>query len=208
MRISLLFLLCLASVTLSGCESTSGRSTAARKSGQSTTTHHRISNFRAVLRQASSDATFILVDEGHVLRKTREGRKRLALNSSQQAYKALTPENIDGLLTMFGEANAAIVQEPWVKGDEKLIAKPLSKQGGVRGVILVENNGQRYKLIGRRPQGAEDAIGRQKYMTFSKLKRIFFYWDTATSRAERADTALIGGASDKISPFDLKQKRN
>jgi hypothetical protein len=72
---------------------------------------------------------------------------------------------------------------------------------------MIENNGQRYKLIGRRPTGTQDVLGRERYMTFSKLKRIFFYWDTATSRAERADSAMIG-APEGGSTFDLKRRRN
>ena len=207
MRNVLISAVILAALTLSGCESTPKRTNKTQTPGNTTSLNHRVTNFRAVLRQASSDATFILVNEEHVLRKTRNGRKELALNSSQQAYKALTAKNIDGLLTMFKDANASMVQEPWQDGDEKLIMKPLNKAAGVRGVIMIENNGQRYKLIGRRPTGTQDVLGRERYMTFSKLKRIFFYWDTATSRAERADSAMIG-APEGGSTFDLKRRRN
>ena len=195
-------------LALGACESSSNSQRNNKKTTNNTSLNHRVVNFRAVMRQANSDATFILVNDEHALRKTRDGRKQLALNSSQQAYKALTAKNIDGLLTMFNEANASFVKEPWVNGDEKLISQPITAQSSVRGVIMMEHNGQRYKLIGRRPKGPEDVIGREKYMTFSKLKRIFFYWDNATSRAERADTALIGGSSNGIETFDLKRKRN
>lgn len=208
MRTSFSLALVLILATLSSCDSTGNSRRKKAKPDPGAKLTHKVHNFRAILRQANSDAIFILVNENHELRQTREGRRQLTLGNSSQAYKALTDQNINGLLTNFEQFNASVIEEPWVAGDEKLLTKPLTRDSGIRGVIVVENNGRRYKLMGRRPSGEGDALGRQKYTTFSKLKRVFFYWDTATSRAERADSAVVGSEKPETAPFNRRQPRD
>lgn len=149
-------------------------------------------DFRVILYQANGGQTMIMVNRGHTLRKSAEGRRRLALNIPNHGYKLLSETAMKALLQSLEERNLTRLSTPFQRGDERWF----DSQAGdarYRGMIFVERNGNRSKVLGFRAAGINDGVGQARYKAFVELKLVFMNWFVSTT-----DTEVPGsGARDR-----------
>lgn len=215
MRSVKLFLWLLLTVSFAAC-STSSRSGPAGSSGggtpksggsaaaaEETAVYNTIRDARLILRQPKANQTAILVNRDHADRRTREGRLNLAMGDLQQGYKPVSDRQFDSLLESFKTYKYQLIKEPWVPGDERYLRAKDGEIEGFRGIIVVENAGERYKLVQWRPAHAKDTIGQQKQQTFIDLKGLVIVWLNEASRVETADVAII--SEDNVDPLSNRR---
>ena len=171
--------------------------------GSSTVTNEaavygKVRNARIVLKQAKNDTYFIMANMDHESRQTPQGRLALALGNPNLGYRVKTDKSIDALLRSFETYNHRLIIEPWQESDTRYLRAKDGSIPGFRGIIVVENDGQRYKMMGRRPNGLNDVLGQQKYATFSELKQLILGWYTSEGAIEQPNSALQPGSASEI----------
>lgn len=160
---------------------------------------HKIRDARIVLRQARSDALFIIVNQGNAKRQTMAGRLELSYGDRGLAYKPLSEREVDALLTSLETYELNAIKQPWVSGDEQYLQGKTLEQSGYTGIIVIENDGQRHKVLGVRPMGSADPAMKVQLQRFTDLKTLVTRWYNTTSRSERpADVAE--GTNDAFNP--------
>ncbi|NRA95996.1 MAG: hypothetical protein HRU14_07275 [Planctomycetes bacterium] len=143
----------------------------------------RQGDFRVILHQANGTQTMIMVNRGHTLRKAPEGRRRLALNIPGHGYKLLRENAMGALLKSLEERNFSALATPFKRGDERWFDAQ-AKEPRYRGMIFVERDGDRKKVLGFRPAGINDAVGQRRYKAFVDLKLVCMNWFVSTTDTE------------------------
>ena len=142
----------------------------------------RQGDFRVILYQVNGTQTMIMVNRGHTLRKIPEGRRRLALLPGH-GYKLLRESAMQALLTSLAERNFPALSTAFKRGDERWFdAQP--KDPRYRGMIFVERDGERKKVLGFRPAGINDSVGQRRYKAFVDLKLVCMNWFVSTTDTE------------------------
>lgn len=153
----------------------------------------RTGDFQVVFFQANGAQTMILVNKGHSLRNTDAGRRRLALNIPGGGYKVLDERAMQALLTSLEDRSYFDLATPFRRGDERWFAPQGDPR--YRGMIYVDRNGKREKVLGFRAAGPNDGVGQQRYDAFVKLKLVFLNWFTGTSTTEQPESGRLGGGA-------------
>lgn len=142
-----------------------------------------LGDFRVMLYQANGARLMAMVNRGHTMRKTDEGRRRLALNIPGQGYKLLRKSAMQALLTSLEERSFAALSTPFKRGDERWFDAQ-NEDPRYRGMIFVERDGDRRKVLGFRPAGQNDAVGQRRYKAFVDLKLVCMNWFVSTTDTE------------------------
>lgn len=159
-----------------------------------------IKNARIILYTPRASITMILVNKVHEKRRTAKGRLWLTNGRVDQAYKAMDDHEIDALLKSFPTFNHQIIKSPWNDEDAHLLRATTDDIPGYKGVILVENAGQRYKLLGRRPSTAGDSLGVARLKAFSQIKTLVSSWYNSVSIVEFPQASSGGNRRNSLTP--------
>jgi hypothetical protein len=128
---------------------------------------------------------FILVNEGHRGRATPEGQQRIALNNPHQSYKVLSEVEMDALLESLENRGFARGATAFVPGDEQYFQPQGVGSDRYRGIVYVEEQGVRRKLLGYRPAGPADVDGASMYELFIDAKALCVRWFRDQPRSEQ-----------------------
>lgn len=149
-----------------------------------------IRDARIILRQAKSDTTFVLVNRANSKRQTHAGRLAITNGDEGLTYKALSEKEIDNLLISLEKVGIQTIKEPIAAGDESAFTMTSSQMQSLTGMVVIENNGERYKAVGVRPMGSADPAMQQKLKVFTDVKGVVAGWYNAPGLSERpADLA-------------------
>lgn len=174
--VPLLALSCLLGLTVA-CESTNqNRSQSGRGLPEANTREKEPSRGDrrvALVQNAGAGQTLlILVNEGHALRATQEGRVRLANGNPNQAYNVLTESAMQALLDSIANQGfndhareAQPADENWFRG---------SRDANVNGAVLVEDGADRRFLLGQRPRNDPALV--PPYQVFVQVKGVVALW--------------------------------
>lgn len=113
----------------------------------------------------------ILVNEGNPDRATPEGQQRIALSGvarGSHGYKVLSERRMDELLAALEVKGFSRRAQPFVAGDERFFGQTNGDR--FRGIVFVEIGEQRSKVVGYRPMGGEDLVGRAAFDDFNEVK--------------------------------------
>ncbi|HGY92159.1 MAG TPA: hypothetical protein ENK43_13400 [Planctomycetes bacterium] len=154
----------------------------------------RIQNARIVLYQPRTNATLILVDNRNAKLKTRKGRLELAMGNPRLGFKRVSPRLFDALLQSFENRDAGEIQEDFTPRHAAMLKAKKGQIPRLHGIIMVENGGQRYALVGWRPQGREDKTGIRRYQIFRDLKLLIANAYNAEGFVEYVDQAGLGAS--------------
>lgn len=128
-----------------------------------------IRNARFVVRQSKNNATFVFVNRAHTMRQTVDGRMQITNGDGGLAYKVIAEKDIDLLLQALDKLNWKSVREPWTAADDQLL-RMSGELPNMTGLVLIENNGERWKLAGTRPMGSADPNARTRLQAFTDVK--------------------------------------
>jgi hypothetical protein len=203
-RLRLLPFVALALVFFSACSTGSGSGAQTRSDGSRTKTgdteaadttpmRHTVRDARIVLRQAESNAVFILVNMSHSKRDTPQGRLALSGGDPNVGYKPIADREIDKLLTTMEENGFDTVKQPYTRADERYLSAKPTELPGFKGIIIVENDGRAHKVVGMSPKGNPALI--ETYKTFSNLKAAVAGWYNTQGRSERPSDAANPAAT-------------
>lgn len=144
---------------------------------------------RRVVYYDPSGTALILVNEGNPWRKTPEGQARLALwdlvpgaRERSQGYKVLSEANMQALLQALENKGLGRLATPFEPGDEDLFTR--GRTQGYRGIVYVEDGDRRVKAEGYKPNGAADAVGRDRFVVFNELRLTVLYMHSSVTLSE------------------------
>jgi hypothetical protein len=198
----LLLVLALALMSM-GCDSTGstgggGPASASARPGVSETAnpeavYQSIDDCRVVLYQPKTRASMILVNRAHSKRATAKGRLDLALGRKSGGYNVLSDRQIDELLEAMKVRNANVLEEPFSREDERYLNAGPNDISGYKGIIVVENGGQRTKYVGLKP--GNDPVLAAKYRVFVDLKLLIAAIYRSTGPIEMPEAGGTGAGS-------------
>lgn len=146
-----------------------------------------------ILHQVRGAPVMIMVNEGHSGLKTPKGQLAIALNDASQPFKILDEQRMDNLLASFNNYGLARVATTFERGDERYFGGDGGGTERYRGILYVEDNGVRSKVVGVRAMGESDLAGQDRYKVYSELKAIFSAWFNEVSQAQLPELAGPGG---------------
>ena len=147
-------------------------------------------DFRVIFYQQRGGVNFILVNRGHSLRKSAEGRRRLALYAPGLGYKVLAEPDMEALLVSLEDRNYSRLATPFQAGDEQFFDRERAGPR-YRGMVFVERNGTKQKVLGWAPANDRDGMGARRLATFVELKLVCLKWFRGTSATEVPDGGNI-----------------
>ncbi|MEZ6194220.1 MAG: hypothetical protein R3F20_00605 [Planctomycetota bacterium] len=174
-----LALIALVALTF-GCGSTgsSGGGRAAARSDESTgaapidpnaeAVYNSIRDCRVILYQPKTRAFMIMVNRDHEKRATETGRLDLALGRRSGGYNVLSDRQIDAVLETLKSRGGDLLRTPFTREDERYLQAGPDSIPHYKGIIVIENGGERWKYLGVAPQN--DPLLAEKYRIFSDLK--------------------------------------
>lgn len=190
----------LAVTLLAACTTTSStptesakpvvRSTAGDPSAQA------LGDVRVIMYQTKQDLMMVLVNESNADRKTERGRLNLALGDSDRAYKVLTDQQMSTLIASLENRGFSNVADAFLAEDSVYLTRASGDIPRFQGVVVVERDGIRRKVLGMRALNESDTGGHQRYKQFVDFKTLVTLKFQATSNAE----APIGGVIMPASP--------
>lgn len=202
MKLSTILVLALAVVAFGpACESTGSSNGSAGRSSARTgpgvdeganpaAQYQDIDDCRVILYQPKNRTSMILVNRAHSKRDSLKGRQDLALGLRDGGYNVLSDQQIDELLEAMKVRNGALIASPFSRADERYLNAGPGDIGGYKGVIVVENGGQRTKYLGMSPQG-NPALA-QKYQIFADLKLLVATVYSASGPVEMPQSGRTG----------------
>lgn len=130
--------------------------------------------------------TVIAVNAGHSLRATPAGRVALAGGDPNQPYTVLSEASMDALIETLDAQGMSAYARPFGSGDERW----LGRQGDpdVRGAIIVEDNGVRRILVGRKAGSDPALVG--AYEAFARAKAAATLWPSSRTEIPAATHVL------------------
>ena len=169
--LSLLALLVLVSCQGGGSRGGSGLPDVKRRVSEPSRGDRRVVMFQ---KQSSTRAgqaqtvvtRIIAVNEGHSYRATPEGRLALADGDPNQGYVVLSEQNMENLLQSIENRGFSEVCSPMQPGDEIYLSG--RADDSVSGAVMVEVDGNRRILVGRRPRRDPSLIA--PYRVYTELK--------------------------------------
>ena len=151
-----------------------------------------LGDVRLVLHQANGAQTMILVNRGNPRRTSLAGQRQLAMGIPDHGYKVLSEEAMTALLTSLDQYNFERLASDFERGDETWF-NPRADDRRYRGILYIERNGTRRKILGFRPAGRDDGVGHQRYQAFVNLKLVFMRWFVSTTATEVPGGVQLGG---------------
>ncbi len=153
--------------TAGSAAGTAPRSSPGAPSYENTAAKNRVIRDARVILVQSGLPKIILVNMNHSARGTREGRLGLALDPAG-TYKPISDRAMEVLFESLESHGVAQIREPWTAADQRLFSG--AEVPRLKGFLTVENDGARYKVLCRRPNGPSDTDGVSRYQTFVNLK--------------------------------------
>ncbi len=148
-----------------------------------------VGDVRVIMYQTKQDLMMVLVNESNAERKTERGRLNLALGDSDRAYKVLTDQQMTTLLASLENRGFSNVADALLDEDAVYLTRASGDIPRFQGVVVVERDGIRRKVLGMRALNESDIGGHQRYKQFVDFKTLVTLKFQATSNAE----APIGG---------------
>lgn len=140
--------------------------------------------------QSAAALDLVLVDEGHEDRRSPKGRLRLALGQPQLGYKVLASNEMDALMESLRNKGLQRVIEPFQRGDERYFDEASLGAPGYRGMIYLDVDGRKTKVLGWKPRGADDKSGQERYLVFRDLKSLVLNWYRSRSASEMPQSGI------------------
>ena len=155
--------------------------------------HNPIRNCRVLLYDPRTEATIVLVNKKHAWRRSEKGQLAITNGKRGRTYKVLTDRQMDSLLETFKQRGSGQLKERFQQRHASLLRHKAMKGDAFKGIIIVENNGQRHSYIARRPQGRQDTTGIRKYEIFRDMRAAVFVFERA-GRSEQVGSSSTGAA--------------
>ncbi len=139
---------------------------------------------RLILVQSATKDLVIFVNEGHRGRATPEGQRAIVLGLPEQAYKVYSDEELDQLVGQLDELGYSRTASPFQPGEGRYLTRDGQIEASFRGLIYLEEAGNRRKLLGALPAKTGDAAAIDRLTTYSKCKTLLAVWFTQKSVSE------------------------
>ncbi len=156
--------------------------------------HNRVRNCRIISYDPRTQATIILINAAHAWRETEQGQLNITNGNRNQTYKVLTDLQIDSLLETLEQRGSKALRENFDERHAALLGRRAQEGDAFKGIIILENDGRRDSFIARRPSGANDAMGVERYRIYSDLRQAIFVWERA-GLTEQVGSAGLGQSS-------------
>ncbi|MCB9832294.1 MAG: hypothetical protein H6807_07445 [Planctomycetes bacterium] len=139
--------------------------------------HNRIRNCRVISYDPRTQATIVLVNAAHAWRETEQGQLNITNGQRNLTYKVLTDLQLDSLLETFSQRGADGLRENWDDRHAALLSRRAGEGDGFKGLIILENDGQRFSYIARKPAGPSDTLGVARYKIYSDMRQAVLLWE-------------------------------
>ena len=157
--------------------------------------HNRISDARVMLYQPrASSGALIMVNNRHGGLAKRPSRLAIAQGNPRTGFKRISDLQMDALIQSLENRDGAVIRESYSRQHDRMLTAKHGQIPGFHGIIVVENDGQRWAYVGRRPQGRGDAVGAQKYKIFRDLKVVTSHFYNAEGVVEYVDQTGLGSS--------------